>query len=259
MTKKKKIILFISIPLIAIVIVKNLPYSIQSKLGLQPDYICGGSNRERPYQQIQAKVLAQNLLKNHNGNGKCLLIHHPVSKRAMGDILLIQKAVQEGFGESVSEVRLAPIKDIDMDAEFFPEEAMMEMTAKDFNQVIKANKDCDIVISLVPLPFSEKEFYAMDIFKMVEDPENLGTFNKDPKQKYPTVGIYNGYVGNLELIFKEGLIHVMTLWRPNPTIDENPIPKDLMEAFNKRYLAITPENIEGIKEQYPTLFPKPKK
>ncbi|MCM8529254.1 MAG: hypothetical protein NE327_22215 [Lentisphaeraceae bacterium] len=217
-------------------------------------------DREREYQRVQAIVLSQSLLNMYNGkSGKCLIIHHPVSSRSRGDVDRLVEAFKEGLGEAFSEVRPAPIKDIDMDAELIPEEAMMEMTAEDFNNVIKRNSDCDMVITMVPLPFSEDEIYAMKIFSMIEDPDNPGFWIKDPKQKYPLLGIYNGYVGNLEPLFQEKLIGAMTLWRPNPTIDEKDVPDDLMEAFNKRYITITPSTMDAVKSKYPNLFPKPKK
>ena len=217
-------------------------------------------DREREYQRVQAIVLADSLVKMYTGTGrKCLVIHHPVSEKSRGDVDRLVEAFTDGLGDAVDDVVAAPIKDIDMDAEMIPEEAMMEMTAADFNKVIKANSDCDMVISMVPLPFSEDEIYAMDIFKMIEDPDNPNVWIKDPKIKYPLLGIYNGYVGNLEPLFQEKLIGAMTLWRPNPTIDEEDVPDDMMEAFNKRYITITPSSLNSIKGKYPNLFPKPKK
>ena len=217
-------------------------------------------HREREYQRVQAVVLANSLANMYTGTGrKCLVIHHPVSENSRDDVDRLVAAFKEGLGDSVDEVIAAPIKDIDMDAELIPEEAMMEMTAEDFNKVIKDNSGCDMVISMVPLPFSEDEIYAMNIFKMIEDPDNPNIWIKDPKIKYPLLGIYNGYVGNLEPLFLEKLIGAMTLWRPNPTIDEEDVPSDIMEAFNKRYITITPATLNAVKGQYPNLFPKPKK
>ena len=60
------------------------------------------------------------------------------------------------------------------------EEAMMEMTAEDFNKVIEANTDCDIVITMVSLPFAEDELYAMGIFEMMEDENNPGEYKRNP-------------------------------------------------------------------------------
>lgn len=213
-------------------------------------------DRERHYQVVQAKVLAHYLAR--GGFGKCLVIHHSVSA--------LDKSLEElvegfkiGFGGFVTEIVTEPIKNINMNGAILPEEAMMEVTSDDFNSVIKKHPDCDIIITLVALPFDEKELYKIDIFKMIDDPENPGLWIKDPKQRYPRLGLYNGYVGNLEPLFRETLIAAMTIWRPNPVIDEKPIPTGWAEAFYKRYMIIAPEFIERSIERYPSLFPKPRR
>ena len=94
---------------------------------------------------------------------------------------------------------------------------------------------------------------------MIEDPKGSGHWKKDPKIKYPVFGVFNGYVGNMEQIFKDRLIHAMTLWKPDPVIDEEPVSKDVEKAFAKRYLVLTPENLDEIKKKYPTLFPRVRK
>lgn len=209
----------------------------------------------------QARTLGKEMVKGYKGQGKCLIIHHPVSKTGMADINRMLEAFKDSMGQSVSEFILAPIKNVDMDAELIPEEAMMEMTAEDFNKVIKKHPDCDIIITSVPLPFNEDEIYAMDIFKMIEDPENSGIYITDPNQNYPRLGIYNGYVGNLEPLIEEGLIYAMSLWRPKPnekTIEEYKKLSD-EELFNDRYLLLKKSNIAKIKSEYPRLFPKLKR
>jgi len=216
--------------------------------------------REYKYQEAQAEILAKTLSKNINKKSKCLIIHHPVVGNQQKHLARLLPAFKKGFGDKVTELKKVPIKVLKNKADdLLMEEAMMEMTAEDFNKVIKANKDCDVVISLVALPFSEDEIYAMDIFKMIEDPDKPGFWIKDPKIKYPTFGVFNGYIGNLEPLFMEKLIHAITLWKPNPTIDEKPVPKDVQKAFDKRYLTVTPETVDAVKNKYPRLFPKPKK
>lgn len=201
-----------------------------------------GPGRDDRYDVIQAKVLAQSLVKDYNGNGKCLIIHQPVSKN--GRQFLDKKIgyFKDGFGDSIKELIVAPIKDIDID-KISPEEAAMEMTAADFNRVINKHRDCDIIITLVPLPFAEIELNTIDLF----DSEREGTL--------PRLGIYNGYIGNIEPFITNGAIHSITLFKPNPIIDEQPVPQDVTTAFNRRYILITSENIGEIKEKYPSLFP----
>ena len=214
--------------------------------------------REKQYQKAQCIVLANTLSTMYNGNGKCLVIHHPVFGKNMTEIQRLVDAFNEGFGGKVTEIRPVPIKVINTNDEM-AEEAMLEMTAEDFNKVINANKDCDVVITLVPLPFSEDQLYQIGIFEMIPDEDNPSIYKKVPDREYPLLGVYNGYVGNLEQLFYDGLIGAMSLWKPNPTIDEKPVPESVQEAFNKRYLVITPQNIDSIHEKHPSLFPKERK
>ena len=50
------------------------------------------------------------------------------------------------------------------------------------------------------------------------------------------------------------MIGAMSIWRPDPIIDEKGVPDNILDAFNKRYLIITPSAMEGIREAYPKLF-----
>lgn len=218
----------------------------------------GAIDREKRYQEVQCMVLATTLSNMYNGNGKCLIIHHPVYGNSTREIDRLVEAFKKGFGTKVTEVRAQPIKIISNENEM-AEEAMLEMTAADFNRVMDNNKDCDMVITMVPLPFSEDQLYQIGAFEMIPDENDPSIYVKNPDRKYPLLGVYNGYVGNLEPLFLDGLIGAMTLWKPNPTIDEKPVPDAVQEAFDKRYLVITPQNIDATKKTHPTLFPKPRK
>ena len=232
---------------------KNIDELMAAQAGPAVDH--GAIDREREYQQVQAVTLGKTLSKKIKKKSKCLVIHYPVLDANRKDVDRIIAAFKEGLGKKVTEVKSAPIKVI-KNPDDLMEEAMIENTAEDFNKVIKANKEYDVVIIMVPLPNAEEEIYAMDIFKMIEDPKKPGFWIKDPKIKYPIVGVFNGYIGNLEPIFQEGLIHAMTLWKPDPEIDEEDVPKDIQKAFNKRYLTVTPDNLKEIKKKYRILFPK---
>ena len=214
-------------------------------------------NREKQYQNSQATVLANTLATMYNGNGKCLVIHHPVLGNSMKGIKRLVDAFNKGFGGKVTEIRLMPIKVINTIDEM-TEEAMIENTAEDFNKVLKANTDCDMVILMVPLPYAKDQLDQISIFEMVPDEDNPSTYKRVPGRHYPLLGIYNGYVGNLENLFENDLVGAMSLWKPEPIIDELAVPDNVQEVFNKRYLLITSQNFESTKEKYPKLFPKPR-
>ena len=212
--------------------------------------------REQQYQAIQATILANNLATMYSGKGKCLVIHQPNYSEATDEhVERMVNAFQDGFQNRVSEIRAVPIRDVTPGGNH-SEEEMSEFTAADFNKVIQANSDCDMLILLVPPPFSEAELFEMDPFLMIEDPDNPNRWIKDPQKDYPLVGVFNGFIGNSETLFHDKLLGAMTMWRPNPVIDEEPVPDDKQVAFEKRYMMITKNNIEDIRSKYPNLFPK---
>jgi len=212
---------------------------------------------ERQYQAVQATVLAHNLANMYSGQGKCLIIHEPLLNQGSEDrVERMVSAFKNGFQNRVTEIRTVPIKDFTSEDGAMPEEMMMDHKAEDFNKIIQANKDCDMLILLVQLPYSEADLFEMDPFLMIEDPDNPGGWIKDPKKDYPLVGVFNGFIGNSESLFHDKLLGAMSMWRPNPTMDEKPVPDDIQQAFNKRYMVVTKENISVVKEKYPKLFPK---
>lgn len=215
-------------------------------------------DREKAYQRAQAIVLSNTLTNMYSGGGKCLVIHNTVSEAHKGEVMKLIESFKEGFGGKVTEMVIKPIKDYPGD-EALMEEAMMENTAEDFNKIIKENADCDVVIIMVPLPNSPAELMKMDLFSLVQDPDDEKKWIKDPSRAYPLVGVFNGYIGNLEPFFLDNLVGAMSLWKPDPQIDEKPVPENVKEAFDKRYLIVSPENIIETKQTFPSLFPKARK
>ena len=215
---------------------------------------------ERQYQQVQLKYLAANLAKKYTGNGSCLIIHDPTDEKGMKYIDQMVQAIEEGFGEKLTLVRPVPIKGFPQegeDDEELSEEFMMEMyevTAEQFNQVIKDNNDCDVIICLTSLPYSEEELYKISPFMMIEDEDNPGDWVKDPDKKYPLVGIFNGYIGNLAQLIDDDLIGAITLWKNKPDMTYKSIPDDLEEAFNKRFMLINAQNINELRKTNPKMF-----
>jgi hypothetical protein len=224
--------------------------------------LCTSSNlkedilREHKYERAQAITLASHLVSGYSGSGKCLVIHYPASKDNMISINRIVAGFKEGFGNAVSEIITIPIVNINPDTESRPDEEWNMFTANDYNTVIRNNKDCDIVIFLLQLP-TEDQLYEIDIFKMVEDPLNPGSYKKDPNITYPTVGIFNSVLDNTHELISENLIKALTIWQPSLTYEENPppAPDNVQEAFNKRFILVTASNLDSLKEKFPNLFP----
>lgn len=215
-------------------------------------------DREKAYQSAQATVLSDTLAKIYTGNGKCLVIHNAISKIYQKELMALINSFKKGFQGKVKNMIPVPIKNFIVE-ETLPQGAIEENTAEDFNKVIRENSDCDVIIIMCQLPSKPEELIKMKIFELIQNPANKKEWIKDPKRNYPVIGIFNGYIGNLKPFFLDNLIKAMTLWKPDPILDDKPVPKSILEAFNKRYLVITPENINKMNKDYPVLFPKPRK
>jgi hypothetical protein len=204
---------------------------------------------EYPYEEVQAFILAKKLVKNYEGNGKCLIIHQPSQLEAAQKhkIERLVNAFKMGFGTKVKNIKTRPIK-VYTNTRIL-EGSVPEVSAEDFNVVIEANKDCDLVLTMVALPFGKNELDKINVFKPNE--------NKAARH-YPVFGIHNGDIENLGPFFERGSIHAMTMLKPNPEMDEQPMPADKQKAFNKRYILVTPDNLKEIKMKYPEIFPKVK-
>jgi hypothetical protein len=205
---------------------------------------------EYSYEEVQAYILAQELVKNYEGNGKCLIIHQSsqLEGAPKNKLERLISAFKIGFGTKIKNIKTKPIKVYTNTSTF--EIEIIDVSTEDFNIVIEANRDCEIIISMVALPFGKNELDKINIFKPNEN--KVATH-------YPIFGIHNGYIGNLEPCFERGSIHAITMVKPNPKIDAQPMPTDKQEAFNNRYILVTLDNLNVIKKQYPGIFQRKRK
>ena len=118
------------------------------------------------------------------------------------------------------------------------------VTAADMNKLFAKHKDCDLIITLIGLPF--------DMEKM----KIWNQFLKD-KKKTPKLAIISEDIFALGAFIQSGLIVGAVVLNPKYRPIENPpVPANYDEAFKKRYLLITPKNVAAMSKKYPKLFPK---
>ena len=164
----------------------------------------------------------------------------------------ILDGLREGFGDKVELVKaIAPeipphVKQFMEDAPgTSPEDAPEPMfipleewfTAKTFDQLIKKHaKECDLVISTIGLP------------------QDLGRMAFWTMKKRPKLALTGGSVYNLRQALETGAVIGAITYDPSKTYDDDPPPKDLGAAFQKRYLLLTPKNTKSIAQQHASLF-----
>lgn len=115
------------------------------------------------------------------------------------------------------------------------------MKAVDFDAMISRHPDCDLIISLIGLP--------MDV-------ENMGIWEA-PAPK-PRVALLDANIYNLKSAILSGIVLATVTYSPTAKFDELTPPDDMQQAFDKRFLLVTPENVEAIAAQHTGLFqPQP--
>jgi len=86
------------------------------------------------------------------------------------------------------------------------------------------------------------------------DVENLTLWNISDPPKLAIIG--PGSLHKLKNAIVQNYVAGVVTYRPRYDFEDRSVPKDLDEAFNKRFLLITPSNIDQIARQYENLFPE---
>lgn len=116
----------------------------------------------------------------------------------------------------------------------------MMITAKDWDDMLKEFKDADMFITLAGLP--------MDV-------EKMKLWNMKEADRPKVVLVNAQQLSMLYKLIEKGYIQVVL--HPNPAAPYDPkklIPEDPKEAFNDRWLLITPENVKETATKNKGLF-----
>jgi hypothetical protein len=153
-----------------------------------------------------------------------------------------QKEMVEGLKEGINgKINIAAIDYVKVpppEGMTNPEEIemmpMMErMRAEHFDELIKEHKDCNLVISLVGLPYDVGE---MEIWRMDESDR-------------PKMALLFADVHNLGRAIWAGYLTALT-YRPGVKFTEDPAPDDPREAYKKRYVILTKDNVKDFRELF---------
>lgn len=122
-----------------------------------------------------------------------------------------------------------------------PEDVSMMMNAQLMDELIRqAGQTPDVIVNLLGLPY---DYENMRFWR---------TRNHPPMVIASTMG-YMG-MGDLADRIARGHISALVIRNPEAGFDLDNIPRDIDEAFNKRYILVTPDNVDEISSQYPDLF-----
>ncbi len=181
--------------------------------------------REMGYTRAQTQVLGETIARNHAG-AKILLITDPETKNTRDRIKMMRESIEKGLGGSGKIVATEAPKD------YF-------LTAKEFDQMMDAHPECNLVITLMGLPYDFQEM----------------AFWTKPDGERQMLVVINGSLYDLRNAFMDKFIQVAVVHRPDIKYDmEKTIPDDYKAAFEKRFILITPETVNQVADKFPNMF-----
>lgn len=112
--------------------------------------------------------------------------------------------------------------------------------AKNYNEILAPYvRKVDVIVMLSEMPY---------------DLENLVLWNMQSPPKLALMR--GGALSKLRNAISQDYIVGVVSYRPGYDFEDRAVPKDLEEAFNKRFLLITPDNVEQMASEYEELFPE---
>ncbi len=202
--------------------------------------------REMRYQKVAYKFLGREIAKRHP-NAKILLIRHAEDTTSKMTAAKLD-SLREGLGGQGS---IASEEFVHSETDEYPEmmgpeggpPGMIErelLTAEVMDRVIKENPHCNLVLSLVGLPTDK---WKMEFWRM-------------KPEKRPPLVLANAYIyeKKVKQAIQAGFITIVLHTKPVGFNYEEEPPKEDQAAFDKRFILITPENVDEMSQKYDRLF-----
>ncbi len=219
-------------------------------------------DREIEYQRIQTRELGKYLGDKFAGSKVVVMVDPMLRFDMYGDSIQREDPILEGLKQGLANKLTItaeifpkmPVKEkkapvTGPDGEIMPMDDMMEpmemwFTAEKFKEILPAKDSYDIFITLIGIP-------SMG---------NVASVMRDLAGK--KLVLVGGDTMSMGKLFMAGerqasvapVAAAAVTYNPKAIYDDKPIPKNPKEAFDKRYLLITPENFESIKNEHSNLF-----
>lgn len=162
-------------------------------------------------------------------------------KKGMDDDVVLADVVRLAVPEEVKKA-VAAMNDArtgDAPPDYFMMEEGMSLDAEDYNAALAPYlDDVDVIVSLTGLPY---------------DVENMSIWAHEDPPKLALVG--GGSLHKLKDAIAQSYIVSVITYRPQYDFEDRSIPKDLDEAFAKRFIMITPDNLAEMAQEHSRLFP----
>jgi len=219
----------------------------------------GGKNthqvvdREVAFQKAGGRKLGTYLAEKHQG-AKVLILSEPRMGGPTGKTNPLIDGFKDGIGTKLTVVaEISPEVPADK-AKAFSAEMPMEgpsggegagqmmppleywYTAKIFDDLIGKQTGFDMIVTTIGLPNDAAKSRIL----------------KDKTR--PKIAVLNGTIYDLKAAIKPDMIVAAITYNPKAVYDDKPVPKDLDEAFNKRFLLVTPETLQQVSQAHQDIF-----
>lgn len=117
----------------------------------------------------------------------------------------------------------------------------LELTGERFDELVKENKDCNLIVSMMGLPADMAEVEEMKLWKMKKD-------------ERPAIALADANIHYLKAAIQAKMISVILHRKPVPVDPDQPLPKTDAEIFDMMYMLVSADTIDKISQQFPKLF-----
>jgi len=157
--------------------------------------------------------------------------------------------LREGMGAAVRIVEVASPHDEDEPASagggrpMSPERRIhlrKKTSASALDRLLKEYSDCDLVISFVGLS---------------QNPQDMSIWSSMRPEERPRIVLFRSNVRPYREAIRAGAIQAAVVTRPDFAPGQGKVPGDPQAAFGRRFLLVTPENVDQIAAEHPIFDP----
>jgi hypothetical protein len=218
--------------------------------------------RPQPHQralqarELATRGLAEYLVRTHPGQ-RALVMSNPFIHRAGTDRKIIDteeaglRGLRDGFGRTITVDAVVPAElrpgalENPREVEIDPQTTtpLSFLVAPDaFDKAVQAHPDCALIVSLIGLP---------------EELDRCAAWRAPGAPAFALLLPDLRMVGDRPAVMqavKSGKLLAFVLHKPGGPSDDTPLGKDHLAEFEKRFVLVTPENVEQVAQEYPALF-----
>lgn len=239
--KKNRNLQKVAIGLLAVVIIAGVFFMYKSGI-FGNNKAAGMIANERKYTRAAAYVFGQTIGEKMDGGSALIITGYPNSKGELSkNTQMIIDSIKKGAGDKLI---------FKVDCPQIPEYEGMPydrrpplreiMLAEEFDKLLQKHPNCNLIVSLIGLP--QEDFEDMEIFKQPIEQRRKMAF----------------FLGNIYFFFSDildGTIIACLTHKPGVKYGDSdgepiPAPDDKQKAFEKRYMIITPDNVEKMQDEY---------